>query len=147
MTVPVRIDIRAEPEEVFATLADPRTYPRWLVGAKEIRSVDPGFPAPGARFHHVVGLAGPLTVADSTLCEEVDEPRLLRLEARARPAGRAEVTFTLEPHGGGTRVEVRERAVGLLRVADPALQPAIVLRNRRSLAQLRDLVELTSARG
>ena len=52
-------DIDAPPERVFAVLADPRCYPEWVVGSKEIRAADPGFPAPGTRFHHTVGV-GPL---------------------------------------------------------------------------------------
>jgi uncharacterized protein YndB with AHSA1/START domain len=74
-------------ESVFAALVDPWTYPEWLVGAQDMRSVDPGWPAPGSSFHHRVGLAGPLTIADSSSSCEVDAPELLVLEVRARPAG------------------------------------------------------------
>src|SRR3954451_21888989 len=49
----------APPDEVFAVLADARSYGEWVVGSKDVRAADPGFPAPGSRFPHSVGL-GPL---------------------------------------------------------------------------------------
>jgi len=42
---------------VFDALADPRTYPQWLLGAKEIRSIDPTWPAPSSSFRHQIGRA------------------------------------------------------------------------------------------
>lgn len=131
----------ASPEEVFATISDPRTYPRWLVGAREIRSVEADWPAPGSRFHHRVGVAGPLTVADNTEVKEVDPPRRLVLEARARPIGRASVTFRLSedvrPDGRQvTRIEMEEAPIGLLGALRPVLQPLTDARNRASLNAL-----------
>ena len=62
-------------ERVFEVVSDPRTYPDWLVGAQEIRSVDEDWPQPGSRFHHRVGLVGPLTIPDSTSSVEVEARR------------------------------------------------------------------------
>ena len=47
-----RITVRTDPEAVFEVLDDPYAYPRWVVGARRIRSVDAGWPAVGSRFHH-----------------------------------------------------------------------------------------------
>ena len=122
---------------VFAALANPLTYPEWLVGAKEIRSVDADWPAPGSSFRHRVGLIGPLTLADSTSSCEADAPDLLVLEVRARPAGRARVTFRLTaPTSTRTRVEFSEVPVGAARLLTPIAAPLAVLRNTRSLDHL-----------
>jgi uncharacterized protein YndB with AHSA1/START domain len=134
--------------EVYEALITPETYPHWLVGAREIRSVDEGWPAKGTAFHHRVGLVGPLKVADSTKVLDVEEPTLLDLEVRARPFGRGRATFTLreEPGSAGpqTVIELAEVPLGLLAPTQPIVDPITARRNRRSLAQLEDFL-LTGA--
>jgi uncharacterized protein YndB with AHSA1/START domain len=132
---------------VFEVLSDPNTYPRWLVGAREIRDVEPEWPALGSRFFHRVGLAGPLTVADSTKVVDVDPPRRLSLEVRVRPFGRGRATFRLyetvsDDHPGlaCTRIELTEEPLGILRLARFALDPVVDARNRRSLTHLHDFL-------
>src|SRR4051794_13070362 len=99
-------------DEVFRALVTPETYPHWLVGAQAIRSVDDGWPAVGTAFHHRVGLAGPVTIADLSRVLAIEEPSLLALEVRARPFGRGRATFRLEerPTAGrpSTQVELDE---------------------------------------
>ena len=130
---------------VFDAVADPRTYPEWLVGAKEMRSVDPTWPAPGSSFHHRVGLAGPLTVDDSSTCREVRAPNLLVLEVRARPFGRAQVTFRLhETVGGATEVAFSEEPIGPARVLAPVAAVLAKHRNARSLEHLEDYLHRTT---
>jgi len=134
--------IDAAPDDVFAILADPWTYPRWVVGARRIREVEGDWPAPGAAFHHVVGVF-PLRPRDNTEVIEVDPDRRLVLEARARPTGRAHVTFDLSPAGDGhTRVVMAEvPASGPVRFVPPALlAPLIRARNRETLERLEDVV-------
>ncbi|HRW38729.1 MAG: SRPBCC family protein [Acidimicrobiales bacterium] len=127
---------------VMEALLDPRTYPRWLVGCRQIRDIDPEWPAPGSRFHHRFGLAGPLVVDDSSRVVAVEPRRCLQLEVRARPGGRGEATFTVEPlDPGRCRVELREVPVGLLAPAGLLLHGPTALRNQRSLRNLRELVE------
>jgi len=67
------IHVDARPEAVFAVLADPRSFARWVVGSRKIRSADPAWPATGTTFDHAVGV-GPLTLADSTTVRQ-SEPR------------------------------------------------------------------------
>jgi uncharacterized protein YndB with AHSA1/START domain len=123
--------------EVFDALADPWTYPEWLVGAKEMRSVEPEWPAPGASFHHRVGLGGPLVLDDRSTSCRVEAPGLLELEVRARPFGRARVTFRLTRLAPtSTEVEFSEVPIGAARVMAPVAAPLAVVRNRRSLDQL-----------
>jgi uncharacterized protein YndB with AHSA1/START domain len=135
-TLPCPID------EVFAALIDPETYPHWLVGARDIRAVDDDWPAPGTAFHHRVGLAGPLTVADLTKVIDIEKPHRLSLEVRARPLGRGRATFTLHAttgaNGTETVVELNEVPIGRLAPTRPLVDPLTVMRNRKSLAQLAD---------
>jgi len=138
-TLPVSV------EAAWAVLSDPRTYPRWLVGAVEILSVDDAWPAPGTSFRHRVGLAGPLTTQDSTTVEDSDPPRRLVLEARARPFGRAHVEIEVRPTKDGTEVAMREGMLAPLTPLTPYAQPLITARNRKSLRQLRALPEVAGA--
>jgi uncharacterized protein YndB with AHSA1/START domain len=124
-------------ERVFEVVSDPRTYPDWLVGAQEIRSVDDGWPQAGTRFHHRVGLVGPLTVADSSEVLEVDPPTLLVLEVRARPFGRPRAEFRLADAGNDrTRITLSETPIGALAPLSPVLDRTIEPRNRASLNAL-----------
>jgi len=134
--------IDAPPERVYAVLADPRCYPEWVVGSKEIRAADPGFPAPGTRFHHSVGV-GPLAVRDHTAVLASDPPRLLTLEAHARPFGSATVRLELEPRQAGTRVTMIEDPSGCTTPLKylPAMHLLTRVRNCESLRRLQALVE------
>ena len=109
--------IAAPPDQVFAILMDPSTYPDWLVGARRIREVDPDWPAVGSRFHHRIGF-GPLQVPGSTSVRRCDRPQELALGAGMGPLGEASVRFRLTATPGGTRVEVTEEpSRGAVRLA------------------------------
>jgi uncharacterized protein YndB with AHSA1/START domain len=133
----VRQTLPHPPPVVFDALVTPETYPHWLVGCRDIRAVDTDWPDVGSRFHHRVGVVGPLTVDDSTEILGIDSPRQLVLEVRFRPLGRGQVTFTLEPGGlQDTVVTFDEVPLGTLAVAKPALDPLTAHRNRLSLRRL-----------
>ena len=136
------IQVGATAERVFEVLRDPACYPRWVVGAKRFRFADPGFPAPGTRFHHAVGL-GPFEVEDHTQVLEFDAPRRVVLKARARPLGTARVTIEVRPEGGGSRVTMSEGpGDALTRLVFTRLtDPLVRRRNDESLRRLRALVE------
>jgi len=125
-------------EQAWSVLADPTTYPRWLVGAVDILSVDDGWPEEGTSFRHRVGLGGPVTTQDSTTVRSVDEPRLLVLEARARPFGRAHVEIEIRSRGTGCEVAMREGMMAPLTRLTPFAQPLITTRNKESLRRLRE---------
>jgi len=136
------IDIDRSPAEVYAVLVDPAAYVRWVVGARRLRGTDPGWPAPGTRFHHEVGV-WPLVLRDNTkLVDAVPDERIV-LEARIRPAGVAVVTMLLEPRDGGTHLTVIEEPecgpIG--RVPRALLGPLVTLRNAWGLRRLKRLVE------
>jgi hypothetical protein len=141
------IDIDAPASLTFAVVADPTTYPAWLVGAKRIRRVDPAWPAVGSSFHHAVGI-GPLTVHDrTTVLSHVDGTELT-LEARVGPVGSATVRFrvsAIDDRRSHLAIE-EEPAEGPARLmwrtpARPLVAAALWGRNAASLDSLRDLVE------
>src|SRR5215204_4192576 len=129
----VRQTLPHPPTIVFDALVTPETYPDWLVGCREIRAVDADWPEVGSRFHHRVGLVGPLSVDDSTEVLAIDSPHQLVLEVRFRPLGRGKVTFTLEPGGlQDTVVTFEEVPLGTLAPAKPVLDPITNHRTRPS---------------
>jgi uncharacterized protein YndB with AHSA1/START domain len=139
-TTTIRVD--APPERVWEVIADPRCYPDWVVGAKDVRHWDPEFPKPGTTFHHTF-LLGPIPVKDSTSSLEADPPRRLVLRARARPTGIAHVSIELRPVDGGTQIVIWERPVeGLAAILHSTLQDRLIKhRNDESLRRLKRLAE------
>lgn len=136
------IEIDAPPRAVFAVLADPRSFARWVVGSRTIRRADSHWPAPGSAFDHAVGI-GPLALKDSSRVEESDPPRLLRLQVMVRPISKAFVTLLLVPTGTGTRVEMTEVAADTRSrlLFNPLTDPLVRLRNAESLRRLKALAE------
>lgn len=128
------------PEAVWEALADAEEYGYWVVGSKLIRDVEPEWPAPGSRFHHTVGI-GPLKISDHTVSLEAERPRLLRIRAKARPLGTAQVELTMTPENGGTRVRMRENPDGATSwlAFNPFVQLLVHGRNAESLMRLEDL--------
>jgi uncharacterized protein YndB with AHSA1/START domain len=129
------------PAAVWDALADPDGYGYWVVGSKEVRDADAGWPEPGSRFHHTVGF-GPLEIKDHTVALASERPRLLRMRAKARPLGTATVTLELKPEGTGTRVRMTETPDGVvatLLAGNPVADRLIAARNRASLQRLEEL--------
>jgi uncharacterized protein YndB with AHSA1/START domain len=127
----------ATPEHVFAAIADPRTYPDWLVGAQHIRGVDADFPQPGSVFHHSVGPTDDATVDDISEVLAVDPPRALVLRVHVGRL-RGVVELAVRPTATGSEVRLRETPSGLGRVVMPLVRPLLYGRNARSLQNLED---------
>jgi uncharacterized protein YndB with AHSA1/START domain len=141
------IDVAAPPEVVHATLVDAESYPDWLVGARRIRRVEPGWPAIGSAFHHTLGW-GPLAIRDRTSVERDQPPNELVLHAGMGPLGSARVRFTVAPNpDGGSHVAFEEEPVGGVARAlwNPITRPLVSLslwgRNAVSLQSLRAVAE------
>ena len=134
--------IGTTPERVWDVLADGWLYPLWVVGATRMREVDDTWPAVGSRLHHSVG-SWPLLIDDTTSVLECTPQSVLRLRARAWPAGDAQVTIQLSGSGADTLVEIEEDAEsgpGLL-VPKPARDLGLHWRNVESLRRLAFLAE------
>ena len=120
---------------VFEVLADPRTYPDWLVGAEDVRQVDCRFPERGAEFHHTVGVS-PATIDDSTESLGTSGIDHVALLVHAGPF-HARVEFALDPDSNdATRVRFTEQPVGPLSILAPLLKPSLYARNRESMRRL-----------
>lgn len=122
-------------------LADPETYPDWLIGAANIRDVDNNWPSPGSRFHHTVGVR-PFALMDITEVRDVEPDRSLSLSVRARPFMAAEVTFRIVGDEDRCVVSFEEeptaRVIGNL--VRPVMDPMTHVRNHRSLRRLEGVV-------
>lgn len=136
------IHIEAPPERVFAVLSEPRSYARWVVGSREIRRADPGWPRVGTAFDHRVGIL-PFLLSDSTEVVQCEPSRLLKMLVRARPFSRAYVTLTLSPVGSGTRLTMDEFAADTRSrlIFNTLTDPLVHLRNNVSLRRLKALSE------
>ena len=138
--VTAEASIPAPPSAVYDVLADPETYPDWLVGADHMRGVDPDFPNPGSKFEHSVGPGGALTVDDETESLEADagpppraarQRRALPRPGRLRPAA--------GPDGGRRSPSPSDRSA-LFAPLLPLLRPTLHGRNAASLVKLREVV-------
>lgn len=138
------ITVDGTPKDVFDVLRDPFAYGQWVVGAKNIRDADDGFPAVGTRFHHTVGV-GPLSLDDETEVLEYQPDSRLVLKAKTRPFGTAKVTMEAHAIDGGskTRVIMNERAGDLISRAlfNPIADLALKGRNVEALRRFSDLVQ------
>jgi len=130
------------PDAVFAVLADGWLYATWVVGASRIREVDDNWPQVGSKLHHSVGV-WPLLLDDETEVLEMDAPRLLRLKARAWPAGEATVTLSLEPSPAGCTMTIEEHASAgpATLVPQPVSEAFLHARNEEALRRLAMLAE------
>lgn len=135
-------DTTADVDAVWSVLTDGWSYGMWVVGASRIRAVDPRWPHIGSRIHHSFGL-WPFVVDDVTVVRRMIERRELVLEARALPAGRAEIILRLHPTPTGCRIEMIEHAASapFEWVPDTVQHLAVHPRNTEALRRLAFLAE------
>jgi uncharacterized protein YndB with AHSA1/START domain len=127
------------PEAVFAVVADPDTYPRWLIGAQRIRHVDETFPAPGSSFDHSVGASPTYSIDDSSEVLDVEPDHRLVLRVHVGPVD-GSVELIVEPVAAGSLVVFREVPEGWPKLVLPALRPVLRGRNAESLRRLEQVV-------
>lgn len=134
--------IAASPSAVWAVLADPDCYAGWVVGCRDIRAADNGFPRVGTRFHHTLAL-GPFNLKDYSEVVENAAPHRLVLHVKARPFGRGYVELNLVPTDGGTHLEMREGPLspGARLGHNPVADLALHGRNVEALRRLAALAE------
>ena len=140
MAITRRVMQGLTPAAVFDVLRDGRSYREWVVGTREIREVEAGWPAVGTALHYTVGY-GPLRKDDETHSRRYEPDRRLELEAHAWPAGSARIELRAEPVDGGTLVSIDEHPLrGLASTLhNPALDLLIKLRNVETLRRLEAL--------
>lgn len=126
--------------DLFDALANPETYPHWLVGARHIRSTSDEWPRPQSFFEHTVGF-GPIVIPDRTTVQAIDSPAMLELRVRARPFLEAVVRFEIEASTTGCTVVMTETPVGVYKAISAIAQPLIRARNEHSLGRLKAFVE------
>lgn len=128
--------------DVFAVLSDGWLYPSWVVGASRVRGVDASWPAPGSAIHHSIGI-WPALIDDSTVCTDIEAPRMMALRARGWPLGEAAVRIQLMDVDGGCQLTLHEEPVaGPAKLVPPAVaDPLLHLRNRECLRRLAYLAE------
>lgn len=93
--------ILSPPSTVWNLLSDGFRYGEWVSGTQQIITVDPHWPAVGARLGVRVGL-GPFTLDDTCVVRICEPERRLELEAKADPFGAARIAMNLIPWGGNT---------------------------------------------
>lgn len=103
----VNVLVRRSPEQVWEVLGDGRSYASWVVGTREIREVDPGWPAVGTSIHYTVG-CGPLALRGRTTVRSAEPGRRLGLEADAGLLGTARIVIELSAWGEDTVVVLDE---------------------------------------
>ena len=138
----VKRDTTATRQQVWDVVADGWTYSQWVVGNTRMRAVDPGWPAPGSKIHHTVGV-WPLVLNDETEVESSTPLEELILLAKGRPLGGARIVLRLFDIQDGCRIEMAEVPVGapLNLVPRRLALAAAYLRNRECLARLAALAE------
>ncbi len=141
--VEARVEVSVSPEDVWAVIADPATYPDWLVGAQRIRGVDSAFPAPGAEFRHSVGPTKGATIDDSTEATAADPPYRLELVVHVG-LFRADVELLVVPCATGSEVRFSERPKGGWVALTPVLRPVLHARNAESLRRLAQRLDSAS---
>ncbi len=98
---------KAPPLRVWDVLCDGHRYADWVMGTKEIRAVDDGFPAVGTAIHFTAGV-GPITYKNKTTVRSSTEMQCLELEAHGWPAGSVRIVLTIEPSGEGCNLTFDE---------------------------------------
>ena len=127
--------------DVWNVLGDGWLMGVWVVGASRIRDVDRSWPELGATVHHSVGV-WPLLTNDTTTVIAHNDARMT-LNAKAWPAGEAEVVISTETVPAGTRVTITEDATkgpGLF-IPRPLRSAGLTWRNTESLRRLAYLAE------
>jgi uncharacterized protein YndB with AHSA1/START domain len=136
------IKVSASPEAVFDVLDDAYAYPRWVVGARRVRHVDPSWPAVGSKFHHAIGTAAG-ELHDSSKILERQPPNRIALEVRFRPTGVANVEIDIERDGDNSIVTITESPTGgpVSHLPGFLTDPLLFVRNALALQRLRHEIE------
>ena len=135
----VQIDIDRPPEVVFARLTDIEGLPEWQGSA--VSAAAEGEVGEGTRIRETRRFLG----REFRVVHEVtvyDPPHRFDVESVEGPMPLS-ISHTLEPSGGGTRLEVvaEARPKGMLRFAAPGFAKTAEGELRRDFERLKELLE------
>ena len=106
-----------------------------------IRDAEPGWPAPGSKFHHTIGV-GPLKLSDHTESLEADAAAPAQAARQGPPArhrdGDAGARAARRRHARADHREPRRRVLAVMAL-NPVVHVATKLRNAESLMRLEEL--------
>ncbi len=138
--------VKAPPQAVWKVLCDGYSYAEWVVGTREIRRVEPGWPGPGTSIHFTAG-SGPLHLEDRTTSRIFEENKLLELEAHARPYGSVRISIQVLAWGEDSVVIIDEHPLrgSSLIYENPIVELLLTLRGRRMLNRLAAVIERRAA--
>jgi uncharacterized protein YndB with AHSA1/START domain len=132
--------VGAEPERVYAFLADLENWPRWQSDMKSTTLVEGEAGKPGARYRYVSKAMGQ-TIDSTVRLVRADPPREVGFEGEWAGMIRPNGSYLVEPAAGGTRVTLNPhpetRALGSLLA--PLLTMMIRRLNRQHIAALQDV--------
>jgi len=138
----VNVFVPRSPDQVWDVLADGYAYASWVIGTRDIRDVDDGWPAVGAAIHYTVG-RGPFPLRGRTTVRQAVEHERLALEADAGLLGSVRIVIELSEWGEGTVVVLDEHPLrGPAYLLHNAVSEAVLaVRGRPMLLKLARLVE------
>ncbi|MER5515322.1 SRPBCC family protein [Streptomyces sp. NPDC002763] len=135
--------IRRPPHAVWAVLADPTCYEKWVVGPTSSEPLDQTWPAVGSRLRYTVRL-GPWSGDGVTTVRHQESGSELELEASFKPLGTARIFLQLRPWGEEETLVICDehplRGLGGT-LHSSASEALLLLRHRGMLARLARLVE------
>jgi uncharacterized protein YndB with AHSA1/START domain len=139
--------IGAEPEAVWAVLAQPAAYAGWVVWMTDVRRADDDWPRPGTGFDYAFRW-GPLGRTGRATCLEAHPPHHLRWRWRHRLLADSIAELTIHPEAGGSRIRLTEAPTGLFfGLAGNALIDAVAMGNEvTSLDRLHRLARRSATR-
>jgi uncharacterized protein YndB with AHSA1/START domain len=138
----LNVIVKRSPEQVWDFLSDGHRYAEWVVGTREIRAVDDGWPAVGKSIHFTLG-RGPLALSDRTTVRNAEPPRMLEMEVSAGRLGAARLLFDIRPWGEHAVVVLDEHPLSGpgAHLHNFFVDVALRFRNRRMLDKLARLIE------
>ena len=138
--------IAAPPAQVWATIADTRRYPEWVVNTLEVVTASSDVADAGVTYTERNRIAGPLTGGSTWVVSACEPPRrAVHDGAGIWVAKDMRLELTVEPDGEGTAYTHRfsyEPALGPLgRLVNLGLKPSLNGDMRRSVERLKALCE------
>jgi carbon monoxide dehydrogenase subunit G len=133
--------VERPPEEVFAYLSDPATFPEWQASVLESKQESPGAITSGTRIREVSKFLGRRmeTILEVTAYEP---GRQFSLKVVSGPIP-FDVRQNLQPVEGGTKIDVviEGEPGGFFKLAEPLVVRAVGRELANNLATLKDILE------